>query len=222
MKDARELVADIGEALRDIDAQLRDHPYPAALAAGAVAREAIGAFPGHQYHTILSDLRSMSLLVQRFGQDAVARAYFSGFVQGELAALDSIVRLGAALGMSERDLETYEVRPEGFTYATFVAWQSVYASAAEVACGFFVNFAAWGENCGRMSLALREQYGLTSEDTAFLDAFASLPTFEDTVLRIIQGGLDQGVAPAAILRGARLFQAYEKMFWDTMAAIAGV
>ena len=39
---------------------------------------------------------------------------------------------------------------------------------------------------------------------------------------IIQHGLDNGVEPKAIHRGARLFQGYEKMFWDTMAQVAGV
>jgi hypothetical protein len=32
--------------------------------------------------------------------------------------------------------------------------------------------------------------------------------------------LDHGVTPAAILRAVRLFQAYEKMFWDAMASCA--
>ncbi len=37
---------------------------------------------------------------------------------------------------------------------------------------------------------------------------------------IIQEGLDQGVEPRLLLRAARFFQAYEKMFWDAMMEAA--
>jgi len=73
-----------------------------------------------------------------------------------------------------------------------------------------------------MSKALRETYGFSSEETAFLDGFADLPPFEEEAIEIIQHGLDNGLEPKAIHRGARLFQGYEKMFWDTMAQVAGV
>ncbi len=73
-----------------------------------------------------------------------------------------------------------------------------------------------------MSKALQENYGFTKEDTVFLDGFANLPSFEEVAVEIIQDGLDQGVKPEQIHRAARLFQAYEKMFWDTMAKIANL
>jgi hypothetical protein len=37
---------------------------------------------------------------------------------------------------------------------------------------------------------------------------------------IIQDDLDRGVSPRQIVRAARLIRAYEKMFWDAMAAAA--
>ena len=44
-----------------------------------------------------------------------------------------------------------------------MAWLALYGSEAEVAAGFLVNFAAWAANCGRMSRALRDRYGLTEK-----------------------------------------------------------
>jgi hypothetical protein len=217
---AAALVAEIRAALNEIDQQIRNHPYLRALRKGRVSIEALKAFPGHEYHTAISDLRSMAQMVQRFGDMPVASAFFNGILQGEFAALPGIVAFGRKIGMSEDDLKRYEVTPEGFTYPTFMAWESVYASAAAIACGILVNFDAWGHNCGEMSAALRAKYGFSAEDTAFLDSFANLPSFEETVLTIIQDGLDRGVDPAEIRRSARLYQAYEKMFWDAMAAIA--
>ena len=221
MANAAEVVQKIRHDLVQIDKEIRCHPYLEALQAGAVSRETLRAFAGHQYHIVASDLRSIALMIQRFGHPP-ARDFFIGILQGELAAIGRIVTMAQRLGMTEEELESYEVSPGGFAYATFMAWQSAYASAAEFTCGILVNFDAWGFNCGCMSEALREAYGFTSEETAFLDGFADLPPFDEVALEIIQHGLDNGVEPKAILRGARLFQGYEKMFWDAMAQVAGV
>lgn len=219
---AEELVKSIRQDLAEIDAQIRNHVYIQALQKGKVTEEALKAFPGHQYHTIISDLRSMATLVQRFGEHPLAGPFFNGILQGEFSGLSSLLVLAQRLGMTEADLQQYEVVPEGFTYATFLAWQSVYASVAEVTCGILVNFDAWGYNCGQMSKALQANYHFSTAETAFLDSFANLPSFEEEALSIIQTGLDQGTSPQKIRQSARLFQAYEKMFWDTLAKLANL
>jgi hypothetical protein len=217
---AEELVATIRDELKEIDDQIQNHKYLSALQKKRVSVEALQAFPGHEYHTVLSDLRSFAQLVQRFGHDPLAGPFFNGVLQGEIAGLPAIERMAAKLGMTKVALVNYEVTPEGFTYPTYTAWQSLYGSAAAVTCGLLVNFAAWGHNCGVMSQALQQHYGFSAEETAFLDDFATLPPFDEEALPIIQAGLNQGVVPAEIHRTARLFQAYEKMFWDTLATIA--
>ncbi|KPK81711.1 MAG: hypothetical protein AMS25_05220 [Gemmatimonas sp. SM23_52] len=186
---------------------------------GEISQEALRAFPGHQYHIITSDLRSLALLVQRFG-DTPSRDFLMGILEGERKGLDGLLVMAGRLGMSEEELRGYEVSAEGFAYTTFMAWQALYATAAEFVIGILVNFAAWGHNCGRMSAALRKRYGFSEDETAFLDAFASMPSFEGMALAIIQDGLERGEQPARLHRSARLFQAYERMFWDAMAAAA--
>lgn len=219
MSDAAELVHSVRDELREIDGYIREHPYPDALMKRKISQDALRAFPGHQYHIIRSDLRSLALLVQRFG-DAPSRDFLMGVLEGERKGLDGLLVMAGKLGMSEEDLRGYEVSAEGFAYATFMAWQALYASAAEFVIGILVNFAAWGHNCGRMSAALRKSYGFSEDETAFLDAFASMPSFEDVALAIIQEGLDRGEEPARLHRSARLFQAYERMFWDAMPEAA--
>ncbi|QRK12281.1 hypothetical protein JQX13_20995 [Archangium violaceum] len=219
MKKAAEVVKEISEALREVDEQLRHHPYPDALERGVVSVEALRAFPGTQFHVATSDLRSMAMMVQRFGHTP-AGGFLNGILQGEFAALEGLRVLARKLGMTQEDLERYEVTPEGFAYATNMAWMAANVSAAEFAVGILVNFPAWGLTCGRMSRALRERYGFTEQETVFLDAFANMPPLEGAALPIIQEGLDQGVPPRLLLRAARFFQAYEKMFWDAMMVAA--
>jgi thiaminase len=222
MTDAVQFVQVVREDLKEIDDYIRAHPYPDALRKKDVSLKALRAFPGHQYHIITSDLRSLALLVHRFG-DASARDFLLGVLEGERKGLDGLLVMARKLNMSEQDVRTYEVTAEGFAYTTFMAWQALYASAAEFVIGILVNFAAWGHNCGRMSEALRTSYGFTEDETIFLDAFASMPSFEEVALDIIQDGLDCGEETWRLQRGAHLFQAYEKIFWDAMweAAKAG-
>jgi len=66
---------------------------------------------------------------------------------------------------------------------------------------------------------LREHYGFAGEDMAFLHAFSNLPSSEDVTLMIVQDGIDQSVAVEDIYQTARMFQAYEEMFWDAMARL---
>ena len=219
---AAELVATVRQELADIDKRIQNHAYLQALRKGKVSVAALKAFPGHEYHTVISDLRSMAQLVQRFGDQPQTAAFFNGILQGEIASRDAIVVFARKLGMTEAELQTYEVTSEGFAYPTFMAWESLNGSAAAIACGILVNFAAWGHNCGEMSRALQAKYGFSAADTVFLDSFANLPSFEEETLVIIQDGLDQGVDPREIHRSARLYQAYEKMFWDVLATIAKV
>jgi thiaminase len=215
MPSARQLLEKVTEDLRELDEALRTHPYPDAVARGEVSLEGLRAFPGHQYHIVKSDLRSMALMVHRFG-GGPAHDFVYGLLQGEIAALPTLVAMAARLGMSVEDLERYEPVPEGFAYATNMALAAAQGSAAELACAMHVNFTAWGDNCRRLSEALRLRHGFPPEATAFLDAFATLPSMEESALALIQEGLDQGVSPREIHRAARLFQAYEKMFWDTL------
>jgi len=60
-----------------------------------------------------------------------------------------------------------------------------------------VNLPAWGSSCPRMSAALKDKYGLSSEAVTFFDLFAApAPEFEADSLRVIQAGLDCDVDPS--------------------------
>jgi hypothetical protein len=220
MPDARSLIEEIGRDLASIEREIRNHPYLAELEKGRIGREGLKCFAGEQYHIIRSDLRSVALLVNRFGASA-SGPFFQGVLGGEAAALDGLRAFAQALEMSEAMLEAYEPAPGALAYSAFMAWLALYGADAEVSAGLLVNFSAWGANCGRMSRALRAQYGLAETDTAFFDLFAATPPdFETEALTVIDGGLARGADPRLIKRSARLLQGYEALFWDTIYALS--
>jgi thiaminase len=207
--------------LGSIHEKIVGHRYLTALEAGSLTRESLKIFTGQQYQIIASDLRSVALLLSRHG-NLPSRAYLLGVLQGENDAFEALAKLGQALGMSGEELERSEPIPSAFAYSSFVAWQGMYGSDAELAAAFTVNLADWGTNCRRMSAALKANYGLEHQAVAFFDLFAGLPPTDDAGLAVVQSGLDRGITEFALARGAGLLQGYELMFWNTMAEAASV
>jgi thiaminase len=216
MADAETLLEEIRQDLQSVKQQLLRHPYVEALEEGKIGRESLRLFAGEQYNIIGSDLKSAACLVSRFGS-APSRDFFLGILQGERAAWDALLAFARALGLSETQLSEDEPLPGAHAYTCYMAWLALYGSDAEVAAAYLVNFPAWGENCGRLSRILKERFGLGEKEVAFFDLFATPPaTFEANALKVIQQGLDGGTEPRLIRRAARLLQAYELMYWDTL------
>ena len=216
MVDAKALLEGIRQDLQTVTEKLLHHPYVQALEEGKIGREKLRLFAGEQYSIIASDLKSVAYLLSRFGS-APSRDFFLGILQGERAARDTLLTFADALGLSEAQLCEHEPLAGAHAYTCYMAWLALYASEAEIAAAYLVNFPAWGQNCGRLSGILKERFGLGQKEVAFFDLFASPPTtFEADALSVIQQGLDRGIEPSLIQRAARLLQAYELMYWDTL------
>lgn len=216
MVDANALLDEIRQELQPVNEQLLRHPYVQDLEEGKIGREKLGVFAGEQYTIIGSDLKSAAELVSRFGSSP-SRDFFLGILQGERAAWDALLTFAHALGLSEAQLREHEPLPGSHAYTCYMAWLALYASDAEIAAAYLVNFPAWGQNCGRLSRILQERFGLSDKEIAFFDLFATPPaTFEASALSVIQQGLDRGTEPRVVRRAARLLQAYELMYWDTL------
>ena len=220
MTDATQFVQAVRANLREIDDYIRAHPYPEALRRKEVSLEALRAFPGHQYHIITSDLRSVGLLLSRHGIPP-GREFFWMVLQGEVEALKGLDRFASSLGITGKDLEAYEPLPEAQAYKAYMAWLSVFGSAAEVAGAFLANFPAWGANCGRMSKALMEGYEFRGEDLSFFELFSTpVADFEEKARVVIEDGLTRGVTTSAIKEASRMLQGYELMFWDILHQVS--
>jgi thiaminase len=216
MVDAKVLLEEIRQELQPVKEQLLRHPYLRALEEGKIGQESLRLFAGEQYNIIASDLRSVAHLASRFG-GAPSRDFFLGILQGERAAWDSLLTFARALGLSEAQLREHEPLPGAHAYTCYMAWLALYGSDAAIAAAYLVNFPAWGDNCARLSRILKERFCLDEKEVAFFDLFASPPaTFEASALSVIQQGLDGGGEPRLIRRAARLLQAYELMYWDTL------
>ena len=220
MQRVDSLLKELRDLLRPLEEKIHGHPYLSDLEGRKIGREKLKYFVGEQHHIITSDLRSVGLLLSRHGLPP-GRDFFWMILQGETEALKALGRFASALGVSEEELEAYEPLPEAQAYKAYMAWLSLYGSAAEVAGAFLANFPAWGANCGRMGKALVEGYGFKGEDLSFFELFSTpVAEFEEKARLVIDVGISQGVEPRAIREASRMLQGYELMFWDALYKVS--
>jgi hypothetical protein len=220
MKRVDSLMGEMKDLLRPLEEKILRHPYLADLEEKKIGREKLRYFVGEQHRIITSDLRSVGLLLSRHGLPP-GREFFWMVLQGEVEALKGLDRFASALGITGRELEAYEPLPEAQAYKAYMAWLSVFGSAAEVAGAFLANFPAWGANCGRMRKALMEGYALRGEDLYFLELFSTpVAEFEEKARLVIDDGISRGVTTSAIKEASRMLQGYELMFWDGLHRVS--
>lgn len=212
-----ELFGGIRRELSEVEEPIRSHRFLVALDEGRVSRERLSAFAGEQYAVISSDRRSFAVLASRFPEPPAGDVFLS-LAEGEGRALELLHVLAVAVGANEVAVHAHEPAPGAQAYPAFVAWLALNGSRSDVSLAFLANLAAWGESCGRMAETLRARYRVEEQAVEFLRFFAEPPPdSEQRLLAAIDIGLGEGDSPVRARRAARLLQAYELLFWDTLA-----
>lgn len=194
------------DQLAPIANRLANHRYLAALEAGCVGTESLRRFASEQRAIITSDRASFAYLAKRFPKPP-AGAFFGTMADGETEALRLLESFSGAVGLSDE----YEPLPGCQAYPAYVAWLALNGSPADVALAFLANLETWSRNCASMRDLLRPTYG--ADAVAFFEHFAATPPdFERRALALVGGG-----DPRTARRAARLLQAYELLYWDTLA-----
>jgi thiaminase len=205
---AGELLEELRRELAVVEQAIASHRYLQA----APPEESLRAFVGEQYWILRGDRRSFAHLAARF-PDPPPGDLFLSLAQGEGRALERLRVLADSLGVDERWLEAYQPQPGCQAYTSFVAWLALGGSRADLALALLANLDAWGRNCGRLAELLDGRC-----DISFFEFFAEpAPGFEEQALAVADRGLESGDSPERAQRAARLLQAYELLFWDTLA-----
>ncbi|RSM62990.1 transcriptional regulator [Amycolatopsis sp. WAC 01376] len=205
---ARELIDAVQAELAPRDDENRLVP---SVAAGEAARGIFAAIAAEEYRIVRSDWRSFLHLASR-ARERNAREFFVALASGEGLALGKLPSLA-------EESPGFEPRAGCQAYPAFVAWLALNGEPADVIVAIVANFAAFGRYCAAIAAAMRERYGFDDEACAFFDFFgAPSPELEELAVRAVQAALDAGKLSEKDARThARLFQAYELDFWNTLA-----
>ncbi|MFG1639960.1 hypothetical protein ACGFMK_06720 [Amycolatopsis sp. NPDC049252] len=100
-----------------------------------------------------------------------------------------------------------------------MTWLALNGESSAAVAGIFANFSAFGRYCADVAAGMRAHYGFDDAACVFFGFFAAdVPEIEAQAPAAIQAGIDAhrlDVHEAPLC--ARLFQSYERQFWNTLA-----
>ena len=211
---ARELLASAREALSPAENDNRLVPL---IASGQAPRSVFATIAAEESRIVRSDWRSFLTIAARCTEHN-SRVLFTGLAAGEGLALTKLDTLARATGMDEAALRAYQAKAGCQAYPAYLAWLCLFGEPADVVIALIANFAAWGDYCAIIAAAMREHYGFDDQACGFFDFFATpMPEVEEQAVAAVQAGIDAGRQTDEALTYGRLFQAYELMFWNTIA-----
>ncbi|MFE2106297.1 transcriptional regulator [Kitasatospora sp. NPDC059463] len=186
----------------------------AQFAAGRGRLAVLAELAAQQRRVITSDRRSLLLLATRCADEPLG-AWFAGLADGESAALRTLPALAAACGPAAAQAPL----PGCQAYPAYLAWLALNGRPPAVAAALVANFAAWGGYCATLAAALRRFHGFGDEACAFFDFFAQPATALERAAAEALGPAGSTAGPDldAAREYGRLLQAYERLFWSTLA-----
>lgn len=207
-----DLIEKLRRELEALNRRIENHPFLTEAEKGVLPREKLRLFVENQYYIVYHDLRSLAVMVSRVSHTDEAE-YLSRLQQGDLAAFQTLIRLGEELKAPLREFSELNISPWAVAYTHYLAWLALYGSVGEQVSALIVNLPVWGRACEKLSSALRKNYGVRSTD--FLDAFANPPGWiEEEGGRILERYMPGIEARARLV--SRMIQSYELGFWDSL------
>lgn len=183
------------------------------IADGSAPRSVFAAIAAEEYRIVRSDRRSFLHLAARSSEPA-ASEFFTSLAAGESIAAARVLDLAAANGLDEAALRDHRPRPGAQAYPAYLAWLALNGEPVDVIVALTTNFAAWGGYCATIADAMREHYGFAEQACGFFDFFATpAPEIEEQAAAAVQAGSQTDEASVY----SALLQAYELMFWDSLA-----
>lgn len=205
------ILEEIRSWLAPLNERILHHPFLDEAEKGTLPLDKLKAFALNQYYIVTHDARSLAFMVSRSTTEEEL-IFLNNILEGDITALPMLVKMAQALGLKVSDLEDFTPIPEAVVYAHYLTMLAHFGSPGEQALALIVNLPVWGANCVRLSRALRERYDIS--ETRFLDIFAQpMREVEEAALPII----DRYRPKKKLMRRvARMIQAYELMFWDSI------
>lgn len=214
--DARELLNTVRRELEPLNNSILNHPLVRDAENRTLSINTVKAFVTNQWYIVNHDLRSIAIAMSKT-RNIQELLVMKDLLDGDYHALLELRKLMRELGIDENDPVTMNVLPDAIAYTHYLSWLANYTEPCEFAFALIVNLPVWGDVVYKLGQALRIKYGI--RETGLFDAFKGpFDELENKVINIVNNCLDS--SRTARLRGiARVIQAYEKMFWDSIYSI---
>ncbi len=203
---AREIIERLREEIKKQNEEILNHPFINDALKGSLPLEKIKLFVRNQLYIVFHDMKSLAHLISR-SRTVDETEFFSILYSGDREAFNALLDLAEELGIQTVSFE--ELDPGAVVYTHYLSWLSLHASLGEAAIALIINLPVWGSNTKKLSVALREKYGISR--TEFLDMFAGpYDELERKSYPVIERYYDLEKYRTV----TKFIQYYEKMFWD--------
>jgi thiaminase len=211
-RNASNFLQNLRQQLSKENEKILNHEFVKDAEDGRLSVEKVKLFVTQQYYTINYDLRSLAAMLSKSRNDDEVD-FFRMLLDADREALRRLMLLSRELGLRQVDLDFAVILAGAASYTHYLSWLANYANAGEQAAALTVNLPVWGSNCKRLGNALRTKYGV--KETGLFELFSG-PTeaIDAPALKIMDNCLDKH--SSSMERCARLIQAYELSFWDTV------
>lgn len=207
---------DIRKEFHPLRKNILSHPFVKGFERGIFPLEKLRFFAKQQFHIINGDLRNLALYVALSPEQWI-RNFFIDLIQEERIALENLFKFAGALKLSIKELKYSEPHSYCLAFTNYFTRLATYGTLGEIAASILLDFECWGENCNRLSKALKKLYGLSPDETKFLDGFYPIPKeFYETIIKIIGKHSLTSEDRKRIRTAVRLALEYELMFWDSV------
>ena len=194
------------------------HPYIHALEKKQISKDKLEIFVCEQFQIIVNDKRNFAFMISKTPND-IASKLFIDCLNTELKSLENLMVFAEAIDINRIKLESYEPLSGCQTYTNYLTKLAVYGSDAEILAALLIDLPVWGNNCGKISYIMQENYGFTRKSCKFLDNFA-IPLPEDFISKskeLIMSSINDSPLNVKKIRIAtRMIIDYELTFWDTI------
>jgi thiaminase len=194
------------------------HPYINALEKKQISKDKLEIFVCEQFQIILNDKRNFAFMISKTSNDTTTKIFID-CLNAELTALENLMVFAEALDINRINLESYEPLSGCQAYTNYLTKLAAYGSDAEILAALLIDLPVWGNNCGKISYIMQENYGFTRKSCKFLDNFA-IPLAVDVISKskeLIMSSINDSPLNVKKIRIAtRMIIDYELTFWDTI------
>lgn len=209
--NAKDFIQSLRDELKNVNHLILNHQFIIDAESGKLQLNTFKIFTLQQYYIVYHDVRSLALMASRATNNDEL-TFFLELSKSDMQALKLLEDMAHALGINALSLNNIKPIPEAVAYTHYLAYLALYENPARQTIALIINLPVWGNNCKRLSTALKNKYKIN--ETGFLDFFAQpYDQIEAMGLKIIEKYLDDAEGMRSV---SYTIQRYELMFWDAL------
>lgn len=205
------------EDLQPLRQKLLDHPLWVGIERGSVTRAQLQRFALQDWWLVREAYRLDALAIAS-ASDLEAQELLIAKLQPKVGGYHTLLRFGAALGLSRADFDAVEPLAGCMALTNFFYWMLAYGSPGEKLAAISASEDIFVQICLRVAPSLMRNYALSADDVQFFTAHEEIGAHIAPVDQALLARYQSHAERHLITRAVRLSHEFELLFYDTVLA----